>query len=104
MEKHTKEEHTSFQCNSCNFDAKGPEEFNKHMKTSHIEEPTLMYKNCSLCGYKALSDADLKAHKQTIHESQVLLLRAVRELTENVKTLTADVFYLKSNSIIIDST
>ena len=50
----------------------------------------------------ALNDSDLRHHKQTLHDSQSLILRALQELTTRIGVLTNDVFNLKVNSIIIE--
>ena len=66
------------------------------------DDISIILKNCDLCSYQALHDSDLRVHKQTIHDSQNLVLRALKELSENVRTLSNDLLDLKSNSIIIE--
>jgi DNA-directed RNA polymerase subunit M/transcription elongation factor TFIIS len=101
LEEHMKDHNPSnpFICYQCNFQAMNQENLEKHMESQH--EPVRNQKTCNICGYKGETENDLAAHKESFHENQLLLLRAIRDLTENVKTLSADVFYLKSNSIII---
>ena len=89
-----------FRCHLCKFVTDSNIEFKEHEKQIH--DPNSDYKTCDMCSYKALHESDLRIHKNTFHDNQLFVLRAIQELTTNIKTLTTDVFHLKSNSIIIE--
>ena len=90
----------NFRCHKCKFVTKSKAEMENH--SCNHDDISIILKNCDLCSYQALHDSDLRVHKQTIHDSQNLVLRALKELAENVRTLSNDLLDLKSNSIIIE--
>ena len=102
FDKHVEDDHTPKlpTCNKCLSNAENQKK--PEAQENNSDEPEILYHTCNLCSYKAHSETDLEVHKHTVHASEVLVLRAVRDLTENVRTLSADIFYLKSNSIIIE--
>ena len=130
LEEHINKEHKiqPFACDLCKFVTEKEDNLNEHK--SYVHEETFEYKNskditgkkmeqkefinaketkevkqinqCNVCNFKALNDTDLQFHKQTVHESQLLILRALQDLTARIGVLTNDVFNLKVNSIIIE--
>ena len=127
LEEHIEKEHNkkSFPCNLCTFVTENKDNLEAHK--SYVHDQTIEYNNgkddteeivklkeqrnpqeinehrkCDLCSFMALNDSDLRHHKQTLHDSQSLILRALKELTTRIGVLTNDVFNLKVNSIIIE--
>ena len=93
-------EDQSWRCHMCKFITNESDKLEEHKQSSH--DSNIVYINCNLCSYKALHESDLRIHQQTFHDNQALVLRALQELTSTVRTLTTDVFYLKTNSIMIE--
>ena len=91
----------NFRCHTCKFVTTIKTEIENHNCNVSNDGGKVLEK-CDMCGYEALHESDLRIHKQTLHDSQNLVLKALQQLTENVRTLTQDVLDLKSNSIIIE--
>ena len=88
-------------CDLCKFVVNDKTIFDAHLQ-AHDADVTIEYKNCSFCSYKALHDSDLRIHNQTFHDNQAIILSALTVMSESIQSLSADVFELKSNSIIVD--
>ena len=87
-------------CSICEFTAESTDGLQLHIKTDHNPKA-----KCNLCEFEANNKDEIMEHVELSHCSKTpfYVLRALRELTTAVKTLSEDIHQVKCDSIIINN-